>query len=265
MYEAADVRLPRSLRTVGVVDATRGEAELARGAVEGLLTFLATSDELDGLRSTCADGVDGLVSLDHIASRHASRLETLEQAEAAWLAELESQVTSSWTLATCGGEVLDRLENVVVTERWSAGASEEAAATSELPSPPRAAAELAFSAGIAYGRRIAPWSGDAVRTWFVSGDPRLGHARLAVLAGHWPEAMAIWREVANSPVGDRARARALHDLAVGHEVLGNYHLALSYAEEAAATHDNARIQRYRDLLRRLRTERRLLRVGEETR
>jgi hypothetical protein len=103
--------------------------------------------------------------------------------------------------------------------------------------------DLAFGAGLEYGRRIAPHQVVALRPYYTTGDPKLREARRAVQAGRWDRARSLWRELAD---GDdpKLAAKATYNLALSAEVAGNLDRALRLARKAHGMWGNGRTSRY---------------------
>jgi hypothetical protein len=184
-------------------------------------------------------------------------VEGKEVTRTVFTAERATKVEATWRLYDDDGSVIDLLEAAGTTDTWSATGATRELAEQALPPVRDAIEELAWGAGTAYGRRIAPWYGKVTRDYFVRGDPRLAEAKDAVRVGDWKSAITAWNEVsAKGP--KEVRARAEYDLAVAYEVKGQYRRALTHAEEAARLDPRRRIVRYRDVLRAELPERRML-------
>ncbi|HHO50378.1 MAG TPA: hypothetical protein ENK18_05770 [Deltaproteobacteria bacterium] len=275
VIEAPVLELPGELRALSVASAIQPpegpDREGIEHALSGVEQLIERSPRLRAVRSTAdrpldpvevcaADGTDAVILLEGFRSegagevRHQERVVVGEDGTPevidTYTAWRDSRVFTSWRLVDREGQQLDLLQDVFTVARWAAEEDSDTSAQEALPSAAEAIAELGRSSGIAYGKRIAPVVGTELRTYFVRGDRRLAWARLPVRVGDWQTAGALWREVAGDPsASDEIRGRALANLALMHEVLGDYALALRRVALSLATHDSARIRRYREVLR----------------
>ncbi|MEO0600706.1 MAG: DUF6340 family protein [Myxococcota bacterium] len=180
-------------------------------------------------------------------------------ARASWaLASWQGRVHLGWTVERCDGSLLETVDLATVADTRSASAATVERARGTLTEDPLE--QLVRSSGHALGRRLVPTRGRVSRRWFRMGDPRLQLAAAAVRVGHWDAAAATWNTIVTDPDSTvRARARAYHDLAVHHEVRGQYSRAWRAIRAAEATSATPAILRYRQALEQTWTEGRTLR------
>lgn len=285
VLESPDLRLPSTVRSVSVVSAVQPTEGPERAGIEltlsGIDQLLQRSHRVRPVRSSAQppidpvqvcvdDGTDAVIVLDAFRSEENTELWRRDEAVVSddgepgsvlrVTAARSSRVFTSWRLIDREGNQLDELQDVFTVARWASEEDSDASAEAALPSAEEAIAELGFSAGVAYGKRIAPIIGDEQRTYFVRGDVRFVWARRAVRVGDWQSAGALWRQISVDPtVSGVVHSRALANLALMHEVHGDYPLALRQIELALAAHDSERIQRYRGVLREQQTRQRDLR------
>lgn len=178
------------------------------------------------------------------------------RATATW----EGRVHLTWTVERCDGDPIESLTGTVAASRVSAGETADGARASL---PEGLLKELVRSSGYALGRRLVPTSGRVSRRWYRAGDPRLRLATAAVRAGHWDAAASTWSTViADREVSDRVRGRAFTNLAVLHELRGQYARAFRAVTEAQGASPASAILRYRQDLERTWTGVRSLRKYE---
>lgn len=239
VLDSADLVLSPELRTITIADRT-GVPEGA-AAVAGFTRWMSGSPRFD-LVDAAADVtvvVDGFEGESSLAVEEHATIRS-------------SSVVLTWRLTDRAGTVLDALEHAATTDRWVVAGDDP------VPTAEETISALAESSGVAYARRLIAVDSTLVRDTFVRGDPRLRFARVAVNAGDWRRAIALWSDVARSEDPALA-ARAHYDLAVGYEVGGDVRRALAHVDQAAALDDGARIARYKDLLDRANRDQRPLR------
>jgi hypothetical protein len=250
-----DLQLPADARVLEV----RADGSPVSRAAAG--AFLASLPELQGLRAVSPGEPPGaVVSFEGFAPDQRLALAPIDQgSDESFLARRTAAVRGTIELSRPGGEVLDRLSDVGVVDVWEAeGPSTEAAETS-LPTLDQLAAELGASVGAAYARRVAPSWTRARRTWFTAGERRIRAGALRARLGDWEAARAPWSSLAEDPTAPaRARARALHDLALAYELDGEVGRAWSTVRAAAALAPVRRIEEYREALESARSRHRLL-------
>jgi hypothetical protein len=100
--------------------------------------------------------------------------------------------------------------------------------------------EMGFRYGI---RQIPLWNGVS-RVVFRGGEQGLILAAQYTDSGKWEEAVKIWEELTQHE-SQKIAARALHNLAIYHELQDDLQVADGYAERALELWDNRYIKEYR--------------------
>ncbi len=257
VLNAAEHRLPAHVEQISVVTQS-GPTDLAlqRSVVRGFVAAIERDDSVTAIpssrsdlepRAICAaEGTDAVLMLTRLQTRWATHLTEEGQAH---LARRVAVVQGDWTLYDAQGTPLDEAVDSFTAGTWDGQAGSPGTAKEALPADQDTVDELAFSLGVAYAKRITSSVEDVRRPYFVRGDPRLAAAHLPVRSGDWQRAEGLWREVANDPgASARARSRARHNLALAHEVHGNFAQAIREASLAFALHPTERVQRYVDAL-----------------
>ncbi len=254
-----DVELPPGVRVL----AAAGEGEAGEAAARAFGEALGSSPRMragEPADATVTFGPFEASSRDEASSRlEADGEQGEEEPSEVFGARRTVVVRGVITLAAADGRVLERLDGVGTRDVWEVEGATAAEAEAALPSVEELAVELGASAGAAYARRVAPLWVRTTRAWYPGGDPRMRAVAWTARAGDWTAARRAWSEVANDDsASDRARARALHDLAVAHELDGDLHRAAGLARRAADLAPTRRIEEYRDVLEALRAQHRPL-------
>ncbi len=273
VVDAPDVALPVSVHVVGVfhgVPARSPRHAVAEAAVRGFLEVgrLARGYRVrrvdpplgDAQRpfAACAEGAcDAVVVLSSVSADRSGEVET------------------TWTTWSASGEQLDALPSAIIlagrppSDVGETDVGETPTPTREqgettVPALPSSPAELGYSAGAAYARRMLPIVSGVTRPYFVRGDRRLQQVWLPVRVGDWSTAERSWREVLADPsVPAGVRARARHNLALRYEVLGRYHLAWREIAHAIELHAHPRTARYQAALAEALSRHRVLRTRRQ--
>jgi len=173
-------------------------------------------------------------------------------------AEWQGRVHLGWTVEGCDGATVEADKRGTVGASWDRLADDAESAREALPDG--LVDELKRSGGHALARRLVPTTGSITRRWYKRGDPRLRLAAAAVREGHWSAAAATWRAIVTDPQSTAvARARAHYDLALHHEVRGQYPRALREIRAAEEARASPAILRYRQALEQAWTRSRILR------
>ena len=268
VLDGSDIDLPTSVVEVQVQSLVSGpQSAAAQAAIEGFSAQTRRSKRLR-LAELEPAAPRATVTLTQLTSDYQTSTIALPGTESnsdPAHVQLEMWVRTTWVFTGPDGAELDRVEDAYMLGRWAGEESGEPSITLDpMPSIVEATAELGFSAGVAYARRLTPTLESFARPYFKTGDPRLGWAHQSVRSGSWETAAKLWREAARDRDTPRhIQGRALHNLALYWEVRGDYRQAVRHADLAAAHHDNAHTVRYRSLLREQAIRQRALRQIED--
>lgn len=207
-----------------------------------------------GLSAVFASGgvaaEDGGYSVVLDAVRYQDRV-VAEQSHSPPAMVREGLVRTTWRVVGPDGAVVDALDDVGTTARWVSSGETLAEAQATLIGADAAARELAASAGAAMAHRLIGLRRIVRRRVYGGGALRVG-AR-ALRAGDVDHALVLLHRLAEGTADPRLAARAHHDLAVAHEMAGDY--AAAWAEARAAVDPHyaealaALVREYRPLLR----------------
>lgn len=166
-------------------------------------------------------------------------------------AQRETEILTSWRFYDVKNKaVIDSLHGYGNANTWDYDADTEDGALDSLPSQAETIRELAYFAGEDYARRVAPNYIIVQRTVYTRGDDHLKAAKPYVKTSNWNEARKLWKKTVESSISsEKARGRALYNLAVGHEVDGNLEKALELAEQANTTYPSGTVGDYAQVIR----------------
>ena len=92
--------------------------------------------------------------------------------------------------------------------------------------------ESAYQAGLATGRRLAPYWVDLERVYFPGGQKEFKKASELIREGNWEGAAEIWSRHSKSQYASIA-AKACYNMAVACEMAGNISLAMEWLRQAS--------------------------------
>lgn len=92
------------------------------------------------------------------------------------------------------------------------------------------------------------------RKYFVKGDDALKQASEFVDSGDWQTAIALWKETSENARSDALKSKALFNIALGYEMLGNLDEAISWALKSYNTMYRPLTYEYLEVLRRRKSE-----------
>ena len=169
------------------------------------------------------EAVDSDTSTDVYAERRTEEDEEgRERVVTVWEASRTTDLLTAWRLYyPAENLVLDDLRDNGVTQSWTAEGRTRDEALSGLHSVRMAAVDVGHQAGMLYGQRIAPHYAFITRNYFTAGDDRLKSAKGYVQMQAWDRAAAIWSEVERTALDPKIRARALYNLGLYEEVMGD--------------------------------------------
>ena len=205
-------------------------------------------------------GCQGIVALESLDSNSSTTVDremvektingkTVRKPE--FSARRETEILTSWRFYDVQNKlVIDSLHGFGNSDTWDYAADTEGEALDSLPSQAETIRELAYFAGEDYARRVAPNYIIVQRTVYTSGDGNLKAAKPYVKTSNWNEARKLWKKtVESSASSEKAKGRALYNLAVGHEVDGNLEKALDLAEQANTAYPSGTVGDYAQVIR----------------
>jgi hypothetical protein len=151
-------------------------------------------------------------------------------------------------------------DNITHVMRWRKQGSSVQEALAQLIERRIAISNVSYQTGVQYTNRITPaWTREA-RTFYNKGakDPWLARGSRKARTGFWEDAIRDWEYVINNSRNIKAKGRAAHNIALGHEVLGELPMAQVWAKRAFADYNNRKALSYsRELNIRMRNQQRL--------
>ena len=200
--------------------------------------------------ATC-QGIVALEALDSDSSTdHTTRRETKtdesgkERSYMVHEVSRETWVLTAWRFYDVEKKrMIDDLRDYDARQTWSEEGATEAEARDRLPSQTDAVRSVSRQSGVDYGRRIAPTYIWVSRAFYGRRDSTLSAARPLVKSGNWDDAVAMWQPLLDS--GDPTlRGKALYNMALHAEVIGDLEAASSLISEAASALPKGRVYRY---------------------
>lgn len=118
----------------------------------------------------------------------------------------------------------------------------------------KALIETGISVALEFSDKIAViWEAQR-RTYYHKGNKALEEANQYVNAGNWSEAIEIWQKVAEDAGSKSLKSKALFNIAVGYEMLGDLNRAISWAVKSYKTMYRPLTYEYLELLKQRKTE-----------
>lgn len=136
------------------------------------------------------------------------------------------------------------------TNTWSAAADSKAQAAAQLISKSRATQELCKAVGEDYAFKIAPLPVQLVRNFYTKSKESVALEQGARMAevNDWENAIEVWEAGIKNATREKDKGRMAHNIAVAHEVLGNFDQALQWAQNAYSLYGNKKARSYVGLL-----------------
>ncbi|MBI9053040.1 MAG: hypothetical protein JEY96_04450 [Bacteroidales bacterium] len=132
---------------------------------------------------------------------------------------------------------------------WEASGYSKQQAKKELPSMERSLRELSFFSALDYGNRIFPGWESEVRIYYQGGNKDFKNAALLVENDeNWEEASHLWENHVNSYDKEIA-SRACFNLALASEMLGDFGVAIKWAEKSNSIKEKTRTKYYITVLK----------------
>lgn len=118
----------------------------------------------------------------------------------------------------------------------------------ELPSVEKSLRELSFFAALDYGDRILPGWQRETRYYFHIGNKDFEKAALLVKDDKWEEAADIWGKYVNN-IDREIASRACFNLALANEIMGEFSIALTWAEKSNKIKNKTKTRYYISMLK----------------
>ena len=123
-------------------------------------------------------------------------------------------------------------QNVFVDRQgWDGKGLTKGEAERNLPKIERAVEDAGYFAGKQYAYRISPMWIRVSRKYYVKGNDDFKDARYKVQSKKWEDAALIWKRYVNDP-DTKIAGYACYNMALASEVLGEFEIALDWAQKA---------------------------------
>ena len=123
-------------------------------------------------------------------------------------------------------------QNVFVDRKgWDGTGLTKIEAGRKLPKPERAVEDAGYFAGTQYAHRISPMWIWVSRKYYVKGNDDFKDARYKVQSKKWEDAALIWKRYVNDP-DTKIAGYACYNMALASEVMGEFDIALDWAQKA---------------------------------
>jgi hypothetical protein len=233
--------------------------EIVQVAVDDDSGLFADSLDWQTARRLCQPEVcQGIVALEALDSdssiSHSTRRETKtddqgrERSVQVHEASQETWVLTAWRFYDVEKRrVLDDLRDYDSRQTWSGEGATKDEALSKLPDQSDAVVSVSRQAGELYARRVAPTYVWVSRTFYGRRDEALSAARPLAKAGSWDRAVALWEPLLRSE-DPALRGRALYNLALHAEVVGDLERAAGLLDQAAEVLPKSRVHSYRAVI-----------------
>ena len=171
--------------------------------------------------------VDAILSLDHIVVRS----EIQEHYYRDWSyfsAVLDVRYDSFWSIhyPNNAPPVALHFQDSLF---WLSESHRRSHALEGLPNREDAIIDGALWVGANSARRFVPFWEESDRFFYDSNNRLMRQAMERVVHRDWEGAIEFWTQAFNSTNNSRRRAEASNNIAIAHEILGNYEEALRYA------------------------------------
>ena len=195
---------------------------------------------------------DAILSLDHIAATSEIR-EYLYRDWGYFSAVLAVRYETWWSI-----HYPNRPEVVALHFQdslfWEADAYNRAQVLEKLPHRQDALIDAALFVGQNSAKRFVPFWEKSDRYFYNSNNSLMQQAMDSVVVQNWEGALELWKQVFNATNNTKLRAEAANNIAIAHEILGNFDEALRYAKSsfyifnARMIRDNAALTRLTDYI-----------------
>ena len=123
-------------------------------------------------------------------------------------------------------------QNVFVDRKgWDGKGLTKSEAERNLPRSEKAVEDAGYFAGTQYAHRISPMWIWVPRKYYVKGNDDFKDARYKVQSKKWEDAALIWKRYVNDP-DTKIAGYACYNMALASEVLGEFEIALDWAQKA---------------------------------
>ncbi|MEN0061848.1 MAG: DUF6340 family protein [Myxococcota bacterium] len=214
----------------------------AAGISWELAERICAQENCDGIVTLEAFDSDSFTDVD--TRRVEEEVDGKERVRTVYDVERRMSVLTSWQLYDVKNrQVLDNMRETSFARTWTATGDSEKQARRDLPPQTAMVRDVAYVAGEAYGRRIAPSYITVSRTYFSKGDDRFKAAKTRVRGLDWDGAATIWSELTQSS-DPKTKGRAFFNLALYSEVVGDLDRAIEQAQKANQILDKGSTRRY---------------------
>ena len=124
----------------------------------------------------------------------------------------------------------------------------------DFTSVKQALIETGISVALDFSDKIAVIWETQRRMYYHKGNNTLEKANEYVNAGNWSEAIEVWKEVTENTGSKSLKSKALFNIAVGYEMLGDLNRAISWAVKSYKTMYRPLTYEYLELLKDRKTE-----------
>ncbi len=147
------------------------------------------------------------------------------------IASVDIAVNAGWRIYfPAERKIVD--QNVFVDRQgWDGKGLTKGEAERNLPKIERAVEDAGYYAGKQYAFRISPMWIWVSRKYYVKGNDDFKDARYKVQSKKWEDAALIWKRYVNDP-DTKIAGYACYNMALASEVLGEFEIALDWAQRA---------------------------------
>ncbi|MCF6366635.1 MAG: DUF6340 family protein [Bacteroidales bacterium] len=147
------------------------------------------------------------------------------------IASIDIAVNSGWRIYYPSEQKI--IDQSIFTDHkgWDARGRSKSEAVRKLPKQSRTIEDAGYFAGKQYAHRISPTWIWVSRKYFVKGNDDFKDAKYKVQAKRWEDAAAIWKKYVND-VDIKIAGYACYNMALASEVLGEFDIALDWAQRA---------------------------------
>ena len=147
------------------------------------------------------------------------------------IASIDIAVNTGWRIYfPSEKKIVD--QNVFVDRKgWDGKGLTKREAERNLPKIERAVEDAGYFAGKQYAHRISPTWIWVPRKYYIKGNDDFKDAKYKVQAKRWEDAALIWKKYVND-VDYKVAGYACYNMALASEVMGEFEIALDWAQKA---------------------------------
>lgn len=185
----------------------------------------------DQVRQLCeAYDADAVLALDHMAVKD-DLGEYYDYEWGTYLAALDVRIESLWSL-----HYPDRMEVAALHFKdslfWESDGYIRQEAIDRLPQRQDAIIDAALWVGQNSAKRFIPHWEQADRYFFDPDNALMKQGMDSVYVRNWPAAARLWQQAYDTAGKPKLKAQAANNLAIAHEIMGDYDTAYVYADRA---------------------------------